>query len=166
MKKMRKIVATTLALGMAFTGLVACGPQQDNSGKTVINVMNTAGGNGRAWLDQAAARFEEANKDVSFEDGKTGVKIEIENNLQTGVETMKSANYHIYTDQGAPTARSLSASQSVLDITDMVTEKSEVRNGQQISIEDKIQDEYSYRLDYTRGRGYRSARARCDFGGG
>lgn len=49
----------------------------NDENKTQISVATWDGGLGSAWLENAAARFEELYKDKSFEEGKTGCKISI-----------------------------------------------------------------------------------------
>ena len=46
----------------------------NDENKTQISVATWDGGLGSAWLENAAARFEELYKDKSFEEGKTGIR--------------------------------------------------------------------------------------------
>ncbi len=88
---MKKLLALLLAVMTSLTcaiGLTACGGGgSEDSGygdKSVIAWANCGGGIGRAWLDDAASRYCEINKDVSFEDGKTGVAIDVTASHGTG----------------------------------------------------------------------------------
>lgn len=122
MKKFQKIICTVLAVMMG--GFVAaCGPESNKGtgDATVIQIMNYGGGVGRKWLDEACARFSEANKTISFEEGKTGVEFKIEHNISTGVATMKSAGYNIYIDQGTGSISNLVRQGSLLNINDVVS---------------------------------------------
>lgn len=122
----------TAAFGSAFAG--CSGSQSDT---TVITVMNTGGGVGRLWLDNAIERFTASKEGYSYEDGKTGVSFEVEHTLDTGVETMSTSGYNIYFDASSPTVLSLQQSGNVICIDDIVKEKSDTRNGTSISIEDR-----------------------------
>lgn len=97
--KIKKTIAMFLLLAMLAALLAGCGlgtveptdtdPAQstskanqdennaDDANKTQITVATWDGGLGSKWLEDAAARFEELNKDTSFEEGKTGCKINI-----------------------------------------------------------------------------------------
>lgn len=151
-KKMLGLLLATLTLGASFT---ACNIDDGGYGdKTVITVMNTGGGVGRVWLDNAIARFSELKKDVSYEEGKAGVVFEVEHTLDTGVETMSTSGYNIYFDGGSPTVLSLQQSGSILSINDIVTEDIDTRNGQSVSIEDKIQETYRSMLKGADGEYY------------
>lgn len=120
MKQIKKWMCTVLALSTVFA-TAACGnPQTNNSGTTEIRIMNYGGGIGRVWLDEACARFQEANKGVSFEEGKTGVSFKIEHNISTNVATMKSAAYNIYFDENTGSIEALARSNSLLNISDVL----------------------------------------------
>lgn len=124
MKKIQKITCTVLALLM-MGSISACnggiGPGGSKSEQTEIQIMNYGGGVGRRWLDEACARFVEENKNTSFEEGKTGVTFKIEHNISTGVDTMKSAGYNIYIDQGTGSISDLVRQGSLLNISDVVS---------------------------------------------
>lgn len=85
MKNMRKalslFVCVLLAAG-AFTGCRRTEPGEEprNEDATQLLVGNFDGGYGDAWLKEVKARFEEKYKNVSFEEGKTGVQVIIDTN--------------------------------------------------------------------------------------
>ncbi len=137
MKKTTKIATALMALTMTFTMALGAGACGEDSTTTVIRIMNYGGGVGRAWLDAACERFVQANEGVSFEDGKTGVKFKIEHNLNTGVETMRSSNYNIYFDEGTGSIASLARSESLLDISDVLSAKVD---GDDRTLESKIDE--------------------------
>ena len=129
---MRKILSGLLALIM-MVSLVGCNLTQGpgGGGETVINIMNTGGGIGRKWLDDAIIRYRKDNPNIKFN---------VEHNIDTGVGTMATSGYSIYfVEQGG--IGELAASGKLLDISDILTEKSETRDGQSISILDKIKPE-------------------------
>ena len=133
MKKTKRVMCTVMALALTL-GMTACGGGgSDASGKTKIKIMNYGGGIGRVWLDEACERFAAANENTEFEAGKKGVFFEIEHNISTGVETMKSAGYNIYFDEATGSIASLARSESLLNINDVF---SSVVDGE--TIESKI----------------------------
>jgi hypothetical protein len=138
MKKSQKLLSMLLATVALGSTLAGCGGNGDKT--TTIYVMNFGGGVGRAWLDNAIERFTATKEGYSYEAGKTGVTFEVENSIDTGVETMSSSGYNIYFDSTSPTALSLQQSGSVICIDDIVKEKSDTRNGVSISIEDKLDE--------------------------
>ncbi len=139
----KKILANALAI-VSLCALVGCngggGGSGEKSKATVINVINFNGGVGNVWLEEAKARWEEKMKDYSYEDGKKGVYIEIKKTMDLSPSTINSSGYHIYFDETNTNLKSLIPSGYLLDIDDIVTEKSETRNGESISIEDKISE--------------------------
>ena len=128
---MRKILSGLLAIIMLFS-MVGCNlGNPGGGGITVINIMNTGGGIGRKWLDDAIVRYQKDNPNIKFN---------VEHNIDTGVGTMATSGYSIYfVEQGG--IGELAASGKLLDITDILTEKSETRDGNAVSIVDKIRPE-------------------------
>ncbi len=125
---MRKILSGLLAIVMLFS-MVGC--VQPGGGQTVINIMNTGGGIGRKWLDDAIVRYQKDNPNIKFN---------VEHNIDTGVSTMATSGYSIYfVEEGG--IGELAASGKLLDISDIITEKTEMRGGEAVSIEDKIKPE-------------------------
>lgn len=144
-KKMAKALATTMALTLAF-GMAGCGSATTEYGDvTVIEVINFGGGVGMEWVTKAAERFSELKKDVSYEEGKTGVQVEIHNTQAIGRGSIKTSGYHIWFDQpnsyGA--LENLMRQGLFLDITDVVTEANEADGS---SIKDKLIDDYEFTL--------------------
>ena len=144
MKKFSKILAVLMAAGMGCTIATACNNAGESDGDaTKITVMNVAGGVGREWLDNAIVRFKEKVKDEPYEEGKTGVTFEVAYEGDTQVSAMKTSGYNIYFDSSNQTGLSLSQGKYVLDISDIVTEDIDVRDGENISIEDKLDENYA-----------------------
>lgn len=81
-KWLSKVTASVLACS-SMLGLVACGGGSGSGDgekvldptKTQLLVQNYTAGFGDEWLYDLEARFEEAYKDVSYEDGKMGVQV-------------------------------------------------------------------------------------------
>lgn len=76
MKGLKK-VAVVLASLTAVCSLAGCGGsgQKYDETKSQLNVGVFNGGLGRVWMDSLAKDFEEYYKDVSFEEGRTGVQV-------------------------------------------------------------------------------------------
>ena len=131
---------------MSIVLLCGCGGNANvPTDKTVIEVMNSAGGVGSAWLEEAAKRFEEKVKDVSYEDGKTGVYVKISSAMSPSVAALGTSAYNMYFRENFDSLTSLIQKGDFLDITDIVTEtETETRDGKAISIKDKI-PEYKYK---------------------
>lgn len=145
---MKKSLSTMLALLMVGSMAMATGcnnPSGGEGNKVTINVMNTGGGIGRVWLDEAIVRYKEQNPNVN---------IKVENNIKTGVETMESTGYHLYFVEDDGTVLELTATNKLLDITDMVTEKDETRNGEKISVLDKVDENSRFALQGGDGKYY------------
>ena len=79
--KKRNFWAILLSIVMIFTSLVFAGcikPEADKAGNRVaVKVFNFNGGVGTSWLEAAAERFMDENKEREFESGKVGVYIDI-----------------------------------------------------------------------------------------
>lgn len=157
--KRKSILAGIMALTMAasaltFTGCNGEGSKQDAT-KTHLSVMNYDGGVGSEWIKEAAKRFEEKYADVSFEEGKTGVVIDITNDKLDGRNGVSSTNYAVWFSEGN-NFNSFIASGQVVDISDIVTgDLSEISGGkEQGTIEDKLTDEQKSALTAIDGKYY------------
>lgn len=153
MKKSTKFLSLALSGLMMASMAVACGrvedggdPNANNENLSQLKVLNYEGGFGRVWLDKAAERFEEKYKDVSFEDGKTGVNIQIESSINSTAGSSLIANAKTHTAHVFFTEDvllySLTAAGAAADITDIVTGSlSTITDGKETgSIADKFDD--------------------------
>ncbi len=131
-------------LALTFVG-TACGrtpPGVDDggssAGKTVLNVANYGGGYGSEWLKEVKKRFEEEYKDESFESGKTGVYIEIDDAKNNGTSLLSSnvttLNTHVFFNEIIDYDQFI-AQGYALDLTDVIMEK---LPGEEKSIFDKF----------------------------
>ena len=139
MKKLKNVLACMLA-ATTMCGAVACGGG-NNGNKTELKVIIYEGGYGYEWVYDSIRRFEAKYAEETFEEGKTGVHIEVEHTKDTNVNTMNSSAYDIYFTNGA-VPRDFSQKGWLVDINDIVTEKIDERDGSRISIEDKIDENY------------------------
>lgn len=115
----KRLLSVLVALAVVFT-VTACTIQnQDDPTKTTITVVNYDGGIGGGWLVGAVERFEEAYKDESFADGKTGVKVKVTNDSIVSATTMKNSGYNIYFDETSAVESAINAG-NVMPIDDIV----------------------------------------------
>ncbi|MBR2374877.1 MAG: hypothetical protein IKA88_01165 [Clostridia bacterium] len=148
--------ASLMALGMVGCGSPSATTSSDdnpevNSEMSQLYVSNFNGGVGTEWLYAARARFEEAYKDYSFEEGKKGVQVIVDTNkglpadiaaTRSEIYFAENVNLYDYIYQG-----------KVLEITDIVTESLDM-NGETESIEDKLSDEYKNFFKTPNGKYY------------
>lgn len=138
MKKMKKTVAFALllcSLGSTF-GLSACTGKDDNSGKTELKLGISNGGLGYHWAELIAEEFEKTYADVSFEEGKKGVWVNINpqkeafsvESIEASIRNEKNAEdiYYTFYDCGLKFAKLGFA----LNITDMVYENCYTADGE------------------------------------
>lgn len=161
MSKKILLKTMTFILCVVFlSGAFACGHVVDpadgpDSDKTVVRVMTFGGGVGRAWLDNAAQRFEELNAEKEYETGKKGVSINVSSNIQTNSQSMATSAEHIYFDQLSNKPDSMIQSGLFLDITDIVQEISDdTRDGQKVSIEQKLSKDAIHKYKGADGKYY------------
>ena len=151
MKKITKYLALALT-GVVFGSMVAgCGGtlvEDDSSAGDAtmyqLKVSNYEGGFGRKWLDEATKRFEEKYKDLELGDGRKGVHVNIESSKngtagQNLIQNLSKSEYHVFFAEDTY-YYSLTASNAVADITDIVTESlSTITNGAETgTIADKL----------------------------
>ena len=129
---MKKTVSILIALVFALGGLSACRFGDENEieydvTKSHLNVGVFNAGLGRVWMDSLARDFEEAYKDVEFEEGKKGVQVVVDakknefntGNLSVSMENWENALYAVeFSDFDLYHSKGLLA-----DITDVITEK-------------------------------------------
>lgn len=136
---MRKALAVLATIIMSFAA-VGCfkhdGGRKIDPNKTQLYIGNFNGGMGSAWLQEVADAFEAEHPDVE-------VLIDNKKEQFNGtmlLDTIKTNRQDIYFTTEVlyddAVARELFA-----DITDVVTEKAEERDGEMISIEDKMIDQ-------------------------
>lgn len=138
MKATKKALALVLAAIPVFSAVgCAGGTGTGSGGKTVIKVTSYLGGFGTDWLDEAAKRFEAENKDV---------RLNISHTKTTNVSTISSSAQDLYFVNDGDLPPTLAQKGLVADINDIVTEKFDTRNGEPISIDDKIEESYKCML--------------------
>ena len=164
MKKSLTLKLSCIALTAIFgaASLAGCGITKKPVGdkvddtKTQLYVGNMYGGLRDNWLQAAKTRFEAAYAETSFEEGKKGVELHIDNNQFTGDNYLTSGfsdtqNEVFFTENvmyNEFVVRDMFA-----DITDIVTSPlSEF--GETKSIEDKMSDSYKNLFKTDSGKYY------------
>ena len=143
MFKRNKLLASALALGMAFTAATAATgckkPSFDDGGssehnkaydptKTQVQVFTYNAGFKDEWLWQLEADFEEANKDTVYEEGKKGVQIHHEGAMKRfSSDDIKNSNFDIFFMEGGD-YYSWRQSGALEDLTGIVTATSKYDN--------------------------------------
>ena len=120
------LILTLTATATAFT---ACGGNGNTGNTTELKVVKYNGGIGGEWLEDLKTSFEAKYKDVSLEDGKTGVTVTIVPD-KTVVESMFGRGNHVIVYQCC-NIDSLRNSDYLLDIGDAVT-------GKTVTVKDKV----------------------------
>ncbi len=137
MKATKKALALVLAVISVLFAFGCGNTGTGNGAKTVIKVTSYLGGFGTDWLDEAAERFEAANKNI---------KLNISHTKNTNVSTISSSAQDLYFVNDGDLPPTLAQKGLVADINDIVMEKFDTRNGEPISIDDKIEETYKCML--------------------
>lgn len=94
----KRAVCLILSLFVVF-GCTACrgSTEKIDETKSQLYIFNYDGGFGTDWLNEAKKRFEQKYADVSFEEGKTGVQLWIDNDISIpDHNTIKGQSNAIY----------------------------------------------------------------------
>lgn len=129
MKKAGKMMATALALVSVFgsaSALVGCGRRENgeeiDTTKTQLFVSTYAGGYGADWLYSLKERFETAYANESFEEGKTGVQVVVDDGESSGAAIALSANSNEVIFTESVPYYNWVKSKSLVDISDVVAD--------------------------------------------
>lgn len=155
--KMKSIISLVMTLAILMSLLAGCGggETQVDATKTHLSVLSYDGGIGSQWLKNAAKRFEEKYANVSFEEGKMGVVIDITNDKLDGKNGVTTTPYAVWFSESV-NYNDLIATGQIVDISDIVTGSlSEISDGAETgSIEDKLSAEYAEALTAIDGKYY------------
>ena len=120
-------MALCMSASLAACGEGNVGPAHgggNSSAATNINVLlftGTATRNGAIkWIQDAAERFTELKKDESYESGKKGVAIGIQDNKLIPYDNLSSDGNDIYLDEGRPDMYTHSASNKLMQLDEIV----------------------------------------------
>lgn len=155
--KRKSIIALVLVIATVMSLLAGCGNGKNavDSTKTHLSVLCYDGGIGSEWMKNAAKRFEAKYANVSFEEGKMGVVIDITNDKLDGKNGVTTTPYAIWFTESV-NFNELIATEQIVDISDIVTGSlSEISDGVETgSIEDKLAPEYKEALTAVDGKYY------------
>lgn len=153
MKKQTKIISVCMALALAapaFSGCKRGGGSSLPTDKTIIFYQNYDCGYGSEYIEETCKKFAEAVKDVSYEEGKTGVYFEpyTSKTDATGKELVNSLsvneNYIYFTEFTMP--QMLKNSGYVMDISSWLNETSSTpgasRFAEKTSIKERMYDSW------------------------
>lgn len=153
--KKKNFFALLISIVMMFSVLVSTGCvsyEEDQAGERLtLQVYNYNGGVGSQWLKAAAVRFEVANKDRTFANGKKGVLVKITNEdaypmdkidtLEEAVFFIEGCTFNNYIGQG-----------TFMNINDVVTGANQYDNNKKI--EDKLSENTKEALTGLNGNYY------------
>lgn len=145
--KLKKFMALLVAIICLCSVSVGCGGDSDeNSDKTVLRIACYDAGISVNWLYALETRFEEAYKDRSFEENKTGVDVIIDGRKTYTINEMISSKNHILV-QGDLNIYEIY--DNFMSLTDIVAEPNPFDNNTK-SIKDKFsasQKDFLYAMD-------------------
>lgn len=163
-KKISKLVALISMLVMTVAA-VGCGgggtpggPSGNTGDKVKITIATDGGGLGIEWVQAAGKRFAKIHQNTNWgkgRDGKDKIGVTINPVGEQSVSVDRNSYNQttaIYDIGQAKPISSYAASGYILDITDVMTEKFDVRTTGKVSIADKIDDSakssYTYQNNY------------------
>lgn len=146
--KQFKGIALSLAAMMSVGIFAGCGRTkivEDSSGKSILKVYNYAGGFGQEWMAAMEKAFEETYAETSFEEGKTGVDIQVTNKKDQATDIynkVENLTEEVFFIEGVDYGK-WTANKKMLDITDVAT-GSNSRDNNKTIVSKLSADETSY----------------------
>lgn len=134
--KKKLIPLVVVACLLSLTGCRKTSDDRDKS-VTYVDIQNFGGGIGSEWISAAAERFSEIQKDHSYEEGKSGVKISVQDSKSIDETQMGSSTYQIYFTENGKDPYELVSRGLLMNLTDLVKGKA---YGESVSIESKLDD--------------------------
>lgn len=135
MKKFISLLLMVCLLGTSI-GMFGCGGS-DSSGKTVLEISFHGDSIGGTWFDETISAFEKKYEDKVYAEGKQGVDV-VKGNYSASLSNMETDAFAIYFRNRDSAVETFVRDGKLLDITDFVQEKYDVRDGETISIADKM----------------------------
>lgn len=134
---MKKLISVLLCLCLSFA-LVACNPNEEGDTVEIQVITGVDSGLGLQWAEVMKEKVEDKLKDNVYGDktGVTWVNIPQDGN----VGNFSTDNYHIYFINGGNIQQGM-ANDAYLELTDLYYAENEIRDGEPISLHDKIFDE-------------------------
>ncbi len=140
---MKKLLTMLLCLVLCFSA-VACGEEtggdEPSTNQVVLEFVIDDAGIGTQWLEKANLRFMKQYENTTYGD-KKGVYCRI-NKQMPRLANMSTDGYHVYFMEWVEPVSGMVKTGNLLNITDVVTEKYDTRDGELVSIEDKMFEEY------------------------
>ena len=140
---MKKLLTMLLCLVLCFSA-IACGGETtgglETGNQVVLEFVIDDAGIGTQWLEQANTRFMSQNVNTEYGD-KKGVYCRITKEMPR-LANMATDGYHVYFMEWVEPVSGMVKTGNLLNITDVVTEKYDTRDGELVSIEDKMYPEY------------------------
>lgn len=123
---MKKNIIRNLAVSLGIaTLLTGCriGEETVDETKTNISVTVFNGTARTEYMEKAVKRFEEANKDVSFAPGKTGVHIDVDSvgTVPNTKSTLEISDSDIFLDENKPNIYSNSQEGIIMNLNEVVS---------------------------------------------
>lgn len=128
LKMVAVFIAAIITMNMSAIFATGCSSGRTVDGekidakKSQLFIQNYDGGGGSRWLYDVKERFEEANKNVSFEEGKVGVQLMITPNKVVGTAFTPSASSQEVVFIEAMSYFDYASMGEMLDITDIAEE--------------------------------------------
>jgi len=151
----KKFAKSTCSLLLAATSVAAvsltavgCGGADPDANKTKIYVEIKSGGTGVQWLIDAGKRFATKVGNKSYETGKEGVAIVPVPSDGVSLKNAETSGTAIFDLENEPRIANDALAGKVLCIDDVMTEKSDRRNGIAISPAEKISEDQRERYMY------------------
>lgn len=126
MKKMKRLGVLLIAAAMSAS-IVGCGGSGGrgtggggNKKVTTIEFCNFLGCSGDTWIKDAAARFSELKKEESYEEGKTGVVVNVTQQKQIPFDSVDQSGYDIFAGEAKVDAYSMAKKNFLLNLNDIV----------------------------------------------
>ncbi len=156
--KFKKVISSALCLVMACGGVAtlgACGGvgganssgnQRPEGNYTTITLNAYDAGIGDQWLYDAAQRFQDKYATHSFEDGKTGIYVDISIGDPKS-EQLAAEKYHIIIDERDLSVRDLARMGDLISLNDIVTKSTDGATLES-RISEKVRDALQYNNEY------------------
>ncbi len=157
MKKILSLILAFVVMISTTVVLTACGEKTttnaQDSKKTIINVQTYNGGVGKEWLEDLARAFEAKFSTKSFEEGKEGVKVNVDYCGDASNMPSQPLTADVYFTELFDYYQMIAANK-VADITDVVTGSLQENFNENKTIESKLSTQFQDYLKKKDGKYY------------
>ena len=155
---MKKFLSILMCVVLCLTvfGTIGCGPTSSSGGKTILRVVHANGGTGDKWLTTLEKKFEEKYANKQYAPGKRGVEVKTNGTLSVDMNNIAGVADDIYFIKSGSIV-SFAAKDLLLELSDIMNEDIkvgddyELRDGERISIADKVDDILKVKHTYGEG---------------